>query len=671
MKNILLHLAALCVVAGPALAHGGTFRPPTDPRYGPKGNLPTTPYSGPGSGRGAYGPPPPGTPGSLLSGGVDAVDMTEWTWWWELHKEIHLQLRARLRDGGVASGSDGFFLGRGQKSAARNDGVGPSREQVRGEVVPALLRRLEAEKSQDVRTSCLIALARIGEDEDATATALEPVLRRHLQDADSTVVETAAIALGILGNDATAFLLGDLVRDTAAGQAAVGKEEVPVRVRAFAAYGLALLGRNSAREDVRRFVVHSLTRGIEEDDTASADLSAACVIALGRVPLAAGGVFPDPGPKTVAASSASLEAQTAYLIELLRDERKLKRVARAHVPTSLGLLASDPALDGGEVKARVGEALLERLSLSRRENTDVLQSCAIGLGLIGDIDDDELDGRIRRTLVALPSRIDDRQARHFALISVGWVSARTGRGDAGGVADLRAHLLRQFTGGRGDTPQWAGLALGLLGRAEAARGELPSTAVVRALHSGLRDAKAPSDIGALCIASGLLRDPNATSLMLDKLARTKEGQARGHAAVGLGMLNAREALVPIRRLADESTYRPDLLRELAIALGLLGDPSVVDLLLDKLGRSSALSAQASIARALGRIGDRRAVTPLVQMLDRATLHDQARAFAAVAVGIVADREELPWNTILGVGLNYNAAPETLFDQQGNGVLNIL
>ena len=98
---------------------------------------------------------------------------------------------------------------------------------------------------------------------------------------------------------------------------------------------------------------------------------------------------------------------------------------------------------------------------------------------------------------------------------------------------------------------------------------------------------------------------------------------------------------------------------------------MTELLLDKLARATSLSAQASIARALGRIGNAKTVAPLVEMLENEGLTDQARAFAAVALGMVAGRQELPWNSILGWGLNYTVAPETLFDQAGYGVLNIL
>ena len=665
-------LLALAILAGPALAHGGTFtgyktgQAPSHP-YGAGQPPPTIPAGSPVA-------RPPGLTGTGAFTPLAAlfqIDLTEWSWWWELNKEPFLRLRARLLDTGAVSGSDGFFLGRGAQEQRSDDGVSPTPDMIRDEIVPALLRAMEDERSQDILTACLIALARIGEDRLGAETELEPVLREYLGHMDRTVAETAVVALGILGRETSVFLLSDILRDTKAGRAAVKETEVSYRLRAFAAYALALIGAQSEREDVRRFVVHVLTRGIEEDDTPSADLSAACVIALGRVPLESCGEFVEAKRGVVTPSTGSREAQVAFLLELLRDDRKLKRLARAHVPTSLALLASGPALDGSEVKTRVAEALLGRLVASRHEDPGVLASCVVGLGLIGDPDADELDVRIRRALIGISSHTSDRQSRRYALVSAGQVAERDGRGEPVGVAELRSHLLRRLAGAKGDMKYWAGLGLAMVGRGEAARGEIPSDSITRALRHELKTARTPLEVGAFSIACGLLRDVESSELLRDKLQRTREDKARGHAAIGLGLLNDRDSLVPIQRLADDSTYRPDLLRELAIALGLLGDRTAVDLLLDKLERARALSAQASIARALGRIGDRRAVTPLVAMLETERLSDQARAFAAVALGIVADTDEMPWNTVLAVGLDYTSAPVTLFDLQGFGVLNIL
>ena len=77
-----------------------------------------------------------------------------------------------------------------------------------------------------------------------------------------------------------------------------------------------------------------------------------------------------------------------------------------------------------------------------------------------------------------------------------------------------------------------------------------------------------------------------------------------------------------------------------------------------------------IASALGFIGDRRTISPLVKMLFNPELTEISRAFAAVALGGVADKEPLPWNSKIGTDMNYRAAVETLTNQV-NGILDIL
>ena len=60
------------------------------------------------------------------------------------------------------------------------------------------------------------------------------------------------------------------------------------------------------------------------------------------------------------------------------------------------------------------------------------------------------------------------------------------------------------------------------------------------------------------------------------------------------------------------------------------------------------------------------------MLENKDLTDRARGFAAVALGIVADKEPVPWNTKIAVDLNYRAATQTLTDAAGGtGILDIL
>jgi HEAT repeat protein len=77
-----------------------------------------------------------------------------------------------------------------------------------------------------------------------------------------------------------------------------------------------------------------------------------------------------------------------------------------------------------------------------------------------------------------------------------------------------------------------------------------------------------------------------------------------------------------------------------------------------------------VASALGFIGDRRTIEPLKRMLQNEQLTPLSRAFAAVALGGVGDKEKLPWNSKLSTNMNYRAAVDTLTDKTA-GILDIL
>ena len=104
--------------------------------------------------------------------------------------------------------------------------------------------------------------------------------------------------------------------------------------------------------------------------------------------------------------------------------------------------------------------------------------------------------------------------------------------------------------------------------------------------------------------------------------------------------------------------------------GLLGDKQAVPDLIEMLSSAASLSAQAAISTSLGTIGDSRSVHALLELLSNARETELARAFGAVALGIVADKEALPWNAKIGVGSNYRANTSSLTDGKG-GILDIL
>jgi HEAT repeat protein len=126
-----------------------------------------------------------------------------------------------------------------------------------------------------------------------------------------------------------------------------------------------------------------------------------------------------------------------------------------------------------------------------------------------------------------------------------------------------------------------------------------------------------------------------------------------------------------RGVVPQAVRRPRLLQQAAIALGVLGDKDVADQL-QKLIREEEtnLSKMSAIASSLGFIGDRRTINPLVDMLFDTQLGALSRAFAAVALGGIADKEPLPWNSRIAVNINYRASVETLTNQS-TGILDIL
>ena len=125
-------------------------------------------------------------------------------------------------------------------------------------------------------------------------------------------------------------------------------------------------------------------------------------------------------------------------------------------------------------------------------------------------------------------------------------------------------------------------------------------------------------------------------------------------------------------MARQSFRRPKLLTQVATALGKLGHKGVTSALIEMLQdrREVNLAKMSAIARALAFIGDRSTVAPLRDMLSDDQLTPLTRAFAAVALGGIADKEKLPWNSKIARDMNYRAAVETL-TQSGSGILEIL
>lgn len=692
MKRIVvvgsLTFAVLLLNDGRTWAHGGSYRGPGD----------TVPAGGGGGGGGTAGPsvPTPGGPGNggpstpfgpagtgpggastggFGGGGTASTgerangELTSWEFWWAFNKEPYLNLKAAVHSNSVSTGSDEAFLGNGTRARAKNT-LRPSEESIRTRIVPALRRALEKERANDIVTGALVALAKIGDAEGGGETVA--LLSRFLGDPQQEIAETAAISLGISASDEAVGTLLHLVRDDPSARQALKTNEVPYRTRAFAAFGLGLVGARTNSDPIRQQIVGALLEIVRGPETSTRDIKVACMTALGLTPID----LRDQGEAATGAA-ASREAQIAAIEACFADAAQ-HHLVRAHAPTALArLLTKDEARIPTALRLRVEQRLFTALDEHSKERDTVQQSCILALGQLVDCDADAIDLAVRNCLSELADRAADTQTRAFCCIALAQIGgrARTANADERGLRDIRNFLGEHLTKGSSAIRPWAGISIGVMEHALATASPgafMPSSTQKSALRAALAESRSPETLGAYAIASAIAYDGESKPILLEKLGSAPGEVSRGYVSVALGLLAARDALEPIQAIVRDAKYKPELLRQSAIALGLLGDKDLVPELCKMLQEAKGLSAQAALASALGFIGDARSIEPLIAMLEnKERLTDSARGFAAVALGIVADKEELPWNSKVSIDLNYRANTTTLTGENGTGILDIL
>ncbi len=328
------------------------------------------------------------------------------------------------------------------------------------------------------------------------------------------------------------------------------------------------------------------------------------------------------------------------------------------------------------MKEGVAKLMLPALNKQSKERTEVVQGCVLALGQVGDTDKDKVDVDIRDALQKVADDGKDIQEKNFSMISLGQIGGRKGAGDDAekGVTECRNKLLESLTKGKGHIKTWAGIGVGVMEREildNAQAGQTPSPAAKEAVRAALKDSNSPNLMGAYAIACGIAKDSEATEILREKLKNAPGDEVKGNVAVALGLIGARDAIKDIQEIVKESKYKPDLLKQAAVGLGLLGDKDLVMDLVKMLEEAKGYSSQAAIASALGFIGDSRSIDPLVEMLKKKEITDSAKGFAAVALGIVADKEPLPWYSKISTNINYRANTTTLTSPEATGILNIL
>lgn len=613
----------------------------------------------------------PLTPASVS----ERPDPTIWQFWWGHNRDAFLQLHSKRRS---HDGIGCWFVP--ADPHARLD-LWPSEKLVRGKVVPVLLHTLRTESSTLIVPACLIALAKIGEAQSPSDLRLAEAILPHLASEDQTIQETAAIALGILGElrdiPWLEAIVGSDVR-TLRGAGVRVESPISARTRAFAAFGLGLIGQRAQAAD-RHLVVQVLMRHYERERHAQVgrDVAVACLNSIGLTPLP----FHEGATKTVDLRSMSLDwpartrqEQIAWLANPL-GLAAVPELDRAQVPIALARLCAD--VPASRLKEQVLANLIELVRTSGGQPL-LQQSCILALGQLGDCDGDRIDTAIRAALLECAHDSSDAQSQYFAFMALARTAGRPGTGIGSPLAGLegdedpRAILRTVMRNGRTNARSWAALSLAVLEHELEENGQDGSLESKAALRVALARAKAPAEIGALAIAVGLARDSQSTGIMRDVFKRTSEPEARGFVAIGLGLLGDRASTGLIVDVARKSRYQPDMLKSVGTSLALLGDREIVPELVSMLGAATGLSSLAGISSALATIGDVRSIDALIALLEDEEKSDRARGFAAAALGMIADKQTLPWNAKFAIGINYRATTPTLTSfEDGSGILDLL
>ncbi len=668
------------VLVSPLVAHGGSYtnrpyagpgdlvpaptRPnSTNPTTPSAPSTPTTPDTpavpaAPGTGPIPVTPPAltgPAVPaagtaagGAVTGGGLPlGPDDTTWDIWWRFNRGSFLDLRRRIAYGGVLTEVSGPTAG--LEGFLATGGDLPTRAQILQVVRPALIRSLEIDASRDILSADLIALARVGREVGSRARILG-----FLSHSKQEVAESAALSLGILQDIRSLPALEDLARDSKAGRSLTGDQtEVPTRTRVFAVYGMGLLGRAAPQQLFRETVAGKLLDLLESDEAAYSDLRVACVLSLGLLSL--------DRPEPV------VDRLRAYLAEDRND-----RLARAHCPNTIARLlrgraaASDSPLPG----VVVGE--LSKLMRSQRTPAELRRSCVQALGLLTPA-----DAPWATDVVALLVRHKeggrDRLSRNLTAIALAEIAATK----PGPIRDrILEGLEESVRKGSTQYRPWAAIGVGVFGhRLHQGGAAIPAFLEV-AVAERFRDPANALERSAYAISLGLLQARDEGRTIWRVLEDTRDPAFRGYACVALGLLGAWDHRDGMLRLLRESRRHPELQQRVAIGLGLLGDKEAAAVLLELLAPEQGrppLSVLASTATALGFIGDYRSVDPLVEILDgRDSQLKIGRAFAAVSLGMVGDKELLPWVTAISEGVNYSATVGTLYDPiYARGILDIL
>ena len=631
----MIKTAALLVIlalSSPAvLAHGGQYKGPGSGADGGAGATGGAPGRSPGATATGGGSGGAGSGGISLASGAGATKGNRgssgrsassgagtssgqlandgWEFWWEANRDQLVLLKSRLGEGAHVEGSPGQLTSRGNKLRT-TQGTRPPRLWIENTVLPALLQLSTATDDRDILDSALIAMGRSAAPDQHDV--VREAATRLLAHRELSVQAAAALGLGILDDHPSELLLTQLLRDSSEGQQAVGGGKVPWLIRAFSAIGLGLIGSDGA--------VDALLAAVNDLPDSERDVKACSFAALGLLDH----------------SSPRRDDVIDALLAMVTDDT-LDNVLRSYVPTTLGKLGSPRAIP----------ALLELLESDRTPDA-VRQSAAIGLASLATMSE-------RGVIKALRQQVlngHDQLTRHFSLLTL----ARLGAQDPDAAANFDDHedllrlMERELTGRSQHRAHrsWAAIGAALYARDQPAA----APRLLTALRGGFTAENDPSFKGAFAIALALCDDRASAPAIHQSMDESHQDDFRGYASEALGMMRHRAAAPTLRELVEDESLPESFRLKAAMGLGLMGDGDAVPLLVESLVATRSLGGLSALAQALGLIGDQAAGLPLLEMAADDKGRELSRAFATVALGLLGERDALPFNAALRADNNY-------------------
>jgi len=534
-----------------------------------------------------------------------AVRWEDWEIWWRYNAAPFLKLKENLFR--VIDLYSGPFPPPKPPDTGR-----PTRSLVRERVIPRIQSMLEADDAA-IRESACVALGQTG------GAAEVPALTRMIRDPEREVREAAVVGLGLLQCQESIPPLLDVLDADRKGVVLCGGGKPTWDLRAMAATSLGLCGdaeTGQVKDALKRWTGHR----------AGPSLRNSATIALGLLK----------GDRDYCADLVS------FLKDLASQSEGVD-VARAHAVVALSRIISRNGLrTDSETTAWVAKLVPSDSSKHVRRSAVI----ALGILLRGNHTDQNALNVLRRAFLEDQR---DTMLRGFAAIALGRIGGKTA------YDMLLDRVQREETN---DVYPAIGLAIRcaiLRDRKDDEKAALRRTRGLDALRAAFKRCKDPRIKGGIAIALGIARDYEAGSNLRDAFRKSEDVALRGYLAVSMGMVQYPIAVEDLKAALRESSDLPLLQMHVATGLGIMGCRDSPFLLLKMLRERRSDRQLCSILSALGQIGERYTLQPVIELMTDESASASVRACATRSLGRVCDDDDIPVLSQIFTNFNYAAA----------------